>query len=86
MIVMLLDVFPAAGRWNRGAEPRRTGVDFVDREPRCCAINQNEPGKTKFSEQSMSTACLPPGPSRFWIKSTGGDYGPALSGYFDTMK
>ena len=55
----VLDLF--AGTGNLGIEALSRGaewVDFVDREPRCCAIIKMNLEKTKFSAQSH-VYCMP---------------------------
>jgi len=59
----VLDVFSGSGAMgiealSRGADR----VDFVDREPRCCAIIKMNLEKTNSLSSLMSTACLPPEP------------------------
>jgi 16S rRNA (guanine(966)-N(2))-methyltransferase RsmD len=55
----VLDVFSGSGAFGIEALSRGAGwVDFVDREPRCCAIIKMNLEKTKFTAQSR-VHCMP---------------------------
>jgi 16S rRNA (guanine(966)-N(2))-methyltransferase RsmD len=55
----VLDVFSGSGAFGIEAISRGAGwVDFVDREPRCCAIIKMNLEKTKFTGQSR-VHCMP---------------------------
>jgi len=66
----VLDMFSGSGAFGIEALSRGAGwVDFVDREPRCCAIIKLTWRRLNSALSHMFTACLQRKPSPFWIRS-----------------